>query len=104
MNVAIPEGPPFFRFSEAEESKRVLGEIGFTGVEVRNVPQTWRLPASDALFVTMYYRSVRNAALLRAQSPEALKRIREEMSARAAAHGNELPMPAVLVSGRKMGT
>ena len=95
----IPPGPPFFRFSDPEESKRVLTAAGFSEVTVTQVEQTWRLPSSDALFEVMYNGSVRNAALLRAQKPEVLDLIRSEIQQSVEKHKSELPMPAVLASG-----
>jgi len=50
----------------------------------------------------MYKGSVRNAALLRAQKPDVLEKIREEIREAVEAAGNELAMPAVLASGRKL--
>jgi ubiquinone/menaquinone biosynthesis C-methylase UbiE len=101
LNVPIPPGPPFFRFSESEESNRVLAGAGFTDIHVARVPQTWHLSSPDALFEVMYYGSVRNAALLRAQKPEVLEAIRQEIRAQVEAHRSELSMPAVLSSGTK---
>jgi SAM-dependent methyltransferase len=101
LNVPIPPGPPFFRFSDPEESRRVLAAAGFVKVAVTEVPQTWRLPSPDALFDVMYNGSVRNAALLRAQKPDVLEAIRREILQAVAQQGNELPMPAVLASGQK---
>jgi SAM-dependent methyltransferase len=102
LNVPIPPGPPFFRFSDPEESKRVLAAAGFVNVAVTHVPQTWRLPSPATLFDVMYNGSVRNAALLRSQKPGALEAIRREILQAVARHGNELPMPAVLSSGEKV--
>jgi len=101
LNVPIPPGPPFFRFSEPEESKRVLAGAGFLNPVITQVPQTWRLPTPQALFDVMYNGSVRNAALLRAQKPDVLEAIRHEILQAVAKHRNELPMPAVLSSGEK---
>jgi SAM-dependent methyltransferase len=101
LNVPIPPGPPFFRFSDPEESKRVLSASGFTNIAVSDVPQTWRLDSPDSLFDVMYNGSVRNAALLRAQEPQALESIRAEIRAKVEAAECELPMPAVLVSGQR---
>jgi SAM-dependent methyltransferase len=101
LNVPIPPGPPFFRFSDFEECKRVLGAAGFAGVRTTRVPQLWRLPSPDALFDVMYNGSVRNAALLRAQKPDVLEAIRHEIFQGVTAHHNELPMPAVLTSATK---
>ena len=58
MNVPIPPGPPFFRFSDSEESKRVLTAAGFVNVRVTRVPQVWRLPSPDARQVTVSGRAV----------------------------------------------
>jgi SAM-dependent methyltransferase len=101
LNVPIPPGPPFFRFSDVEESKRVLAAVGFTDLAVIRVPQVWRLPSAETLFEVMYNGSVRNAALLRAQKPDVLEKIRAEIRVGVEKAANQLAMPAVLASGRK---
>jgi len=101
LNVPIPAGPPFFRFSDPAESKRVLNEAGFVNSTVTHVPQLWRLSSSDILFDVMYNGSVRNAALLRAQKPEVLEAIRLEIRLGVEQNHNELPMPAVLASAER---
>ena len=101
LNVPVPPGPPFFRFSDPDECRRVLGAAGFVDVTVENVPQTWRLSSPDALFDVMYNGSVRNAALLRAQKPDVLEKIRDEIRVQVERARNELSMPAVLCSGEK---
>jgi SAM-dependent methyltransferase len=101
LNVLIPPGPPFFRFSDPQESKRVLSAAGFVQIAVTQVPQVWRLPSADALFDVMYNGSVRNAALLRAQQPEVLEAIRLEINDAVLKYDNELAMPAVLTSGQR---
>ena len=100
-NVPIPPGPPFFRFSDPDESKRILIAAGFSGVSVTQVPQVWRLPSPDVLFDVMYNSSVRTAALLRSQKSDVLEKIRAEIRQEVEKRGNELPMPAVLASGQK---
>ena len=101
LNVPIPPGPPFFRFSDPEESKRVLSAAGFTQISVKQVPQIWRLPSPDAFYEIMYNGSVRTAALIRAQKPDVIEAIRREMRDGVIRYGNELPMPAVLTSGQR---
>ena len=105
LDVPLPPGPPFFRFSDPEESRRVLLELGFRTPEVALVPQVWRLRSIDALFDVMRDGTVRTAGLLRAQTPEALDAIRAEMrdAVRAYQRGDEvkLPMPAILASAAK---
>jgi SAM-dependent methyltransferase len=105
MNVPLTPGPPFFRFSDPAEASLLLTQAGFEDVQVRRVPQTWRLTDPDRLFDIMMNASVRNAALLQAQRPEVLESIRREIHTRVSEHQVsemfELPMPAVLYFGRK---
>jgi ubiquinone/menaquinone biosynthesis C-methylase UbiE len=101
LNVPIPAGPPFFRFSNPDESKRVLNEAGFLNATVAHIPQLWRLESADVLFDVMYNGSVRNAALLRAQKPHVLEAIRLEIRRGVEENRNELSMPAVLSSAQK---
>lgn len=78
-----------------------MNAAGFKKVKVERVSQTWHLPSPDTLFEVMYNGSVRNAAILRAQRPEILTVIRDDMRRAVAAADNRLPMDAVLVSGSK---
>jgi SAM-dependent methyltransferase len=98
MNVALPSGPPFFRFSEEAECKRALRDAGFAAPQFRKIPQTWRLESPQDLWEFMLDSTVRTGALLRAQTPQALGAIRAEV---LAASSKELPMPAVLASATK---
>jgi len=41
-DVPLPAGPPFFRFSDAGECRRTLEDAGFSGVDVKLLPLTWR--------------------------------------------------------------
>jgi SAM-dependent methyltransferase len=102
LNVPLPAGPPFFRFSDPDESGRTLQSAGFANVQVIRVSQVWRLPSPDWLFEVLYHASVRNAALLRAQTPGALEKIRNEMQETVARENCELPMPAMLASAVKV--
>jgi SAM-dependent methyltransferase len=103
--VALPEGPPFFRYSDPDECTRGLTAAGFESPAVRKISQTWRLPAGDGLFYAMKDSTVRTAGLLRAQKPTVLDKIREAMRSEIAKYTRdevvELPMPALIVSGVK---
>jgi SAM-dependent methyltransferase len=105
LDVPLPPGPPFFRFSDPAESRRALLGVGFEAPEVSIVPQVWRLPSLDALFEVMREGTVRTAGLLRAQTPETQDAIRAEIRERVRPYqrgdGVELPMPAVLASAVK---
>lgn len=103
--VELPEGPPFFRYSDPDECTRALLVAGFESTSVTKNAQTWRLPAGDGLFNAMKDSTVRTAGLLRAQKPTVLKKIREEIHVALAPYLKgemvELPMPAWIASGIK---
>jgi SAM-dependent methyltransferase len=103
--VELPEGPPFFRYSDAEECKRGLIVAGFESPTVLKVSQTWRLTAGDGLFHAMIHSTVRTAGLLRAQKPTVLDKIRDALRAELEKYTKkeivELPMPALVASGVK---
>jgi SAM-dependent methyltransferase len=103
MDVPLPAGPPFFRFSDPEESKRTLTEAGFVHAQTIQVPQTWKVESGEALLATFQTAAVRTAALLNAQTPAALKKIQAEIESRIEAFRSDgeivLPMPAILTSG-----
>ncbi len=105
MDVPLPVGPSFFRFSGPEECRRVLRAAGFVEPNVTLVPQVWRLRSADALFEIMQGSTVRTAGLLRAQTPQALNAIRTEIRDAVETYRRddaiELPMPAVLASAMK---
>jgi ubiquinone/menaquinone biosynthesis C-methylase UbiE len=100
--ITLPPGPPFFRFSEAEECDRSFRSAGFANPEVSRIAQLWRLKDSDGVFQAMMAGTVRTGGLLRAQTSEARAAIRESLRKETERYrvGNryELPMPAVLAS------
>ena len=107
INVALPEGPPFFRFSDARECSDALLKAGFADARVCEVAQLWRLPSGGALFDAFQTATVRTAALLNAQTHAALIKIRAAVEAAAKPYQRvtgeiELPMPAVLASATKI--
>lgn len=107
-DVPLPPGPPLFRFSEAGECRRSLEAVGFADVDTVTLPLVWRFPDPDAVFEAMQRGTVRNAGLLRAQTPAALEAIRAAVRIEAASYATEsgvdVPMGAALTSGRKTGT
>ncbi|HZR68465.1 MAG TPA: class I SAM-dependent methyltransferase [Burkholderiales bacterium] len=100
--VPLPPGPPFFRFSDPAECVRALTAAGFERPHVAELSQTWRLASPAALFQAMLESTARTGALLRAQAPAALARVRAAIESGAAAHagagGIDLAMPAVIAS------
>ena len=103
--VELPEGPPFFRYSDPDECTQGLIVAGFESPAVKKIKQFWRLPAGDGLFNAMKDSTVRTAGLLRAQKPAVLEKIRAELRGALAKYTKgevvELPMPAWVASGTK---
>ena len=103
--VGLPDGPPFFRFSDADESRGALSRAGFTDAAVRMLPLVWQLPSAAALFDAALHGGVRTSAALQAQTPDALAAIRDavlnELQQYATGDGIAVPMPVVLASGTK---
>ncbi len=104
-NVMLPSGPPFFRFSDANESRRALEAAGFVNALIEEIPLVWRLN-SAADFVEAFLKgSARTGGLLNAQQPSALAKIRAAVEQHIAAFSRlghlEIPMPAVVASARK---
>lgn len=105
-NVPLPPGPPFFRFSDPAEAARSLSAAGLVATGTTMVPQHWSFGRAGELFDAMLAGTVRTAALLKAQAPQALREIAgaieiEVASYRQADGGFALPMPSVLSGGRK---
>jgi len=104
-DVPLPEGPPFFRFSAVDESRETLAGAGFADADARIVPLTWSVDSAEAVFDALSRGGVRTAAVLRAQTPQALDAIRAAVRRSVEGYRNGdrfvLPMPAVLASAMK---
>lgn len=105
MDIPLPPGPNFFLFSDPAQCERSLHAAGFRSATVATVPQLWRVASPDAPFETFMTGSVRAAALLRAQTPEALAAIRDATRQATTAHARggviELMMPAVVAAAER---
>ena len=97
--VELPEGPPFFRFADPDECRRVLEQAGFDGDTFRTetITHEWRAASAELLFEAELEAGVRTAAVLRAQPPERLEAIREAFASgvRRHAEGDEFVLPIV---------
>ncbi len=106
LQAPLPPAPPLWRLDAPGDTCRVLREAGFDDPIAMQVAQTWYLASADDFFGAFYDGSVRTKALLRAQTGPALAAIRRAIngslrSYECAGH-IEIPMPAVLVSARKL--
>jgi SAM-dependent methyltransferase len=106
--IELPDGPPFFRYSDPSECERSLIVAGFESPRVTKVSQVWRLPAGDGLFEAMRDSTVRTAGLLRAQKDVVLEKIRAATRLETEKYRRgefvDLPMPALVASAVKART
>jgi SAM-dependent methyltransferase len=104
-NAPVPEGPPFFRFSDPAEFSRVFEEAGFSDMDVVTLPLIWELSSPEDLFDAFYLGTARTGGLLRSQSASALGAIREAISRDAVQYLQDgrlmIPMSALVVAARK---
>lgn len=102
-NVAIPAGPPFFRFGNSSECERILKESEFHNIETQKVHMMWRLDSIDDLFTAFYGGTPRTGGLLRAQRTEDFQAVKSAITKAAARYviGNhlEIPMACMVASG-----
>lgn len=105
LDVGLPAGPNFFLFSDPAQSTQALERAGFASPSCRPVPQVWRIADPDELFEVVTTGTVRAAATLRAQSPEAREAIRAALHDTVTAYARgrffEVPMPAIVATAVK---
>ena len=105
LEVGLPEGPPFFRFGDPDESRRALAAAGFRDIAVETLPLVWSLRSPEQLFEAALRGGVRTSAVMQAQTPEALAAVRNAIHLACAAHADgdrfAVPMTAVLSSATK---
>jgi SAM-dependent methyltransferase len=105
LAVPLPQGPPFFLFSDTDECVGALTGSGFALPEVLRLPMTWKMKSADDLFDAFYKGTARTGGLLRAQSKTSLDAIRAEIQDTAENYRKDgvlqIPMPAVIASAVK---
>lgn len=105
LDVGLPQGPPFDRYTDPEELGRELSLAGFADVRIEPVPLVWRVPDGDTAFDAFLAGTVRTAGLLREQSPDALLAIRARVVGRLEEFrepdGLAIPTPCWVASGLK---
>jgi SAM-dependent methyltransferase len=103
-SVDLPQGPPFYRFADTDESRRTLARAGFAAddITVQTVTGVVRFRSAELLFEAELHAGVRTSAVLRGQPADRLKAIRSAIveGVRRYADGDEfaLPMAARVIS------
>jgi ubiquinone/menaquinone biosynthesis C-methylase UbiE len=108
LDVGLPPGPNFFRYADPATATHDLTAAGFGAVSTTVVRQVWELRSVDDHFESLMRGTVRTAAVLRRQSPDALARVRVSFRDTMAAYVDgdvvRVPMPAVVITGSKAAT
>lgn len=104
LDVALPTALPPFRFSDPAVCSQALLSAGFESPTVSEAPLAFRAKDIRQVLV-LAFSAVRMEMMIKLQTPEAQARIEAAIieGARAfSVHGQiELPMPALIASGRK---
>lgn len=107
MTVPIPQGPDHLRHGRLDEWRGTLAHAGFdpASVAVTLTRADFDVPTDFFLFEAERHAGVRTAALLAAQTPEALAAIERQMTVSvrqfATADGFAIPYAAYVVSAIK---
>lgn len=99
----LPEGPPFFQFSDDDVADRALRQAGFAEVHIDEVIADWVLPDADVLFQAFFDGTARTGGLLRTMDEAALAVVRAAtvLGAQPFARqdGVHLPMSIKIITG-----
>jgi len=108
LTVELPPGPRYYLYSDPEECRNILEEVGFDGSSFRFQSKVveWKIPSAGYLFEAERDAGVRTAGLLARQSPARLKAISQAMEGgvRRYTRAGEfsVPMAANLVTISKL--
>lgn len=105
LDVGLPGGPNMFQFADAATSEAALADAGFADCTVTRLPQVWRAASGEQVLLTVKTGTVRMGGVLKRQRQEAVDAIDDAILTALEPFrkpdGYEVPMPAVLVAGRK---
>lgn len=107
MKVDLPEGPPYYRFSDEGEATKALAAAGFSESSVKFETRSvhWHVPSDTFLFDAELNAGVRTAVLLARQDPAQLEAIRNEvklsMEKYKVESGYEIPYAAHIITAAK---
>lgn len=108
MDADLPHGPDFFQFAAPARILAALAGACFAGCAAAPVAQDWQVGDADDYIDAILSGTVRARAVLAAQSPEAMARIRDYLAERLEGFRGEdgpiaLPLPALVGSGVRGG-
>lgn len=101
----VPDGPPFFRFSDDAEFTALLTGAGFTEVSVTTHSFVHRVASPDDLWHGVLEGTVRTRATVLGQPEEVRKRVRAEFDRLVACYadgdGYAIPVAVKVASGAR---
>lgn len=114
MDVGLPPGPPFFKYSDPKVAEEALAQAGFEAatVSAELVDMRWELDAPEELWSVFLEGTARTGGVLERQAPAAREAIEKAMrdAVVAAQDGSGgapppyvLPQPCLRVSARAPG-
>eukprot|EP00933_Yihiella_yeosuensis_P039014 TRINITY_DN32963_c0_g1_i1.p1 TRINITY_DN32963_c0_g1~~TRINITY_DN32963_c0_g1_i1.p1 ORF type:complete len:304 (+),score=54.27 TRINITY_DN32963_c0_g1_i1:34-945(+) len=81
VDVGLPDGPPFFKYSDESESRTALINAGFDSDQIRieELDMQWILDQPEDLWEAFLEGTARTGGLLERQAPSAKEAIRQAM-------------------------
>jgi len=105
LDVALPPGPPPFRFGDPAECERALHAGGFVVVSVTELPIVWPFAAPEDVVAGFEVSCARLGSMLAMQTAEQRYNIEQAFIEGAKAYASEeriaIPAPVVLAVARK---
>ncbi len=106
FSVSLPEGPPFFYYSDPNNCIEALSMAGFVNATTEELELSWQLADADELFAAFAEGTGRTGGFLRSQTEERLEKIRQAVRQSAANYLQNnhlvLPMAALVAAGEKL--
>jgi len=106
LNLSLPEGPDFFKFSDPNTSEEILSNTGFDTIEVSSIEFTWTLSGAEELFQAFYKGGVRIGGILRSQKSEVVRKIIEKLEQKTKTFQREgrleIPVSVMLFKAEKV--
>jgi len=106
VSVRFPDGPPFYRFADGEESRRAFADAGFDddSFEIETVTARWRVPAAGSCSMQSCMQASARLRCSGRSRPRGLEAIREAITEGVQRHadgeGFALPIVARVISAR----
>jgi len=105
-NALLPPAPPYFRFADSMEARRVFEETGFVEPYTTLVPQFWHHDTPNQVFDAFNEGAVRATAMLQSQPARTRDKIRTVVKTHVERFrkGDHyvVPVPAALSWARKL--